>query len=197
MASDHHLSAHWNLCCGLSHVSTQFITWIRLWRSMIPQSRSRLFYVLSTILNVNWRCRLDSEKQERLVVTSRLVTVVLVSSKTMQHVYNPGRRPWELFLGGRGKEKNAQSERPGEQRWSEKEGNGRKDVEQIIVLAGAWRKAMEWTTRKSQLCIDLDWLTMSCCSLSGKHRKHPGGRGLAGGQHHHRINFDKYHPGEF
>ena len=25
----------------------------------------------------------------------------------------------------------------------------------------------------------------------GKHRKHPGGRGLAGGQHHHRINFDK------
>ncbi|RUS33935.1 ribosomal protein L18e/L15-domain-containing protein [Jimgerdemannia flammicorona] len=30
-----------------------------------------------------------------------------------------------------------------------------------------------------------------------KHRKHPGGRGLAGGQHHHRINFDKYHPGYF
>lgn len=29
----------------------------------------------------------------------------------------------------------------------------------------------------------------------GKHRKHPGGRGLAGGQHHHRTNFDKYHPG--
>merc|ERR1712002_1001979 len=26
----------------------------------------------------------------------------------------------------------------------------------------------------------------------GKHRKHPGGRGLAGGQHHHRINFDKF-----
>ncbi len=25
----------------------------------------------------------------------------------------------------------------------------------------------------------------------GKHRKHPGGRGNAGGQHHHRINFDK------
>ena len=25
----------------------------------------------------------------------------------------------------------------------------------------------------------------------GKHRKSPGGRGLAGGQHHHRINFDK------
>jgi hypothetical protein len=29
----------------------------------------------------------------------------------------------------------------------------------------------------------------------GKHRKHPGGRGLAGGQHHHRTNMDKYHPG--
>jgi hypothetical protein len=29
----------------------------------------------------------------------------------------------------------------------------------------------------------------------GKHRKHPCGRGLAGGQHHHRTNFDKYHPG--
>eukprot|EP00178_Gracilaria_changii_P018846 TRINITY_DN5437_c0_g2_i6.p1 TRINITY_DN5437_c0_g2~~TRINITY_DN5437_c0_g2_i6.p1 ORF type:complete len:158 (-),score=36.61 TRINITY_DN5437_c0_g2_i6:39-491(-) len=31
----------------------------------------------------------------------------------------------------------------------------------------------------------------------GKHRKHPGGRGKAGGQHHHRINYDKYHPGYF
>lgn len=31
----------------------------------------------------------------------------------------------------------------------------------------------------------------------GKHRKHPGGRGLAGGLHHHRTNFDKYHPGYF
>lgn len=31
----------------------------------------------------------------------------------------------------------------------------------------------------------------------GKHRKHPGGHGNAGGQHHHRINFDKYHPGYF
>ena len=31
----------------------------------------------------------------------------------------------------------------------------------------------------------------------GKHRKHPGGRGKAGGQHHHRIYFDKYHPGYF
>lgn len=31
----------------------------------------------------------------------------------------------------------------------------------------------------------------------GKHRKHPGGRGNAGGLQHHRINFDKYHPGYF
>ncbi|PKI84723.1 RNA helicase [Malassezia vespertilionis] len=31
----------------------------------------------------------------------------------------------------------------------------------------------------------------------GKHRKHPGGRGLAGGFHHLRTNFDKYHPGYF
>merc|ERR1712003_344548 len=33
----------------------------------------------------------------------------------------------------------------------------------------------------------------------GKHRKggDRGGRGLAGGQHHQRINFDKYHPGYF
>ncbi|KAF5207007.1 Ribosomal protein L18e/L15 superfamily protein, partial [Thalictrum thalictroides] len=29
----------------------------------------------------------------------------------------------------------------------------------------------------------------------GKHRKHPGGRGNAGVMHHHRILFDKYHPG--
>jgi len=31
----------------------------------------------------------------------------------------------------------------------------------------------------------------------GKHRKHAGGRGMAGGQHHHRIHMDKYHPGYF
>jgi large subunit ribosomal protein L27Ae len=34
-------------------------------------------------------------------------------------------------------------------------------------------------------------------TFTGKHRKHPGGRGLAGGQHHHRTNMDKYHPGYF
>ncbi|OAF71110.1 60S ribosomal protein L27a [Intoshia linei] len=31
----------------------------------------------------------------------------------------------------------------------------------------------------------------------GKHRKNPGGKGNAGGLTHHRINFDKYHPGYF
>ncbi len=31
----------------------------------------------------------------------------------------------------------------------------------------------------------------------GKHRKHPGGRGLAGGQHHHRVLMDRFHPGYF
>jgi large subunit ribosomal protein L27Ae len=31
----------------------------------------------------------------------------------------------------------------------------------------------------------------------GKHRKHPGGRGNAGGLHHHRILMDKFHPGYF
>lgn len=31
----------------------------------------------------------------------------------------------------------------------------------------------------------------------GRHRKHPGGRGNAGGMHHHRIMMVKYHPGYF
>eukprot|EP01012_Entosiphon_sulcatum_P050992 TRINITY_DN69_c0_g2_i1.p2 TRINITY_DN69_c0_g2~~TRINITY_DN69_c0_g2_i1.p2 ORF type:complete len:157 (+),score=26.74 TRINITY_DN69_c0_g2_i1:23-472(+) len=31
----------------------------------------------------------------------------------------------------------------------------------------------------------------------GKHRKHPAGRGKAGGQHHMRTWFDRYHPGYF
>ncbi|KAJ3444784.1 60S ribosomal protein L27A-3 [Anaeramoeba flamelloides] len=31
----------------------------------------------------------------------------------------------------------------------------------------------------------------------GKHRKHPSGRGKSGGLQHHRIAFDKYHPGFF
>uniref|UniRef100_A0A8C8X250 Large ribosomal subunit protein uL15 n=1 Tax=Panthera leo TaxID=9689 RepID=A0A8C8X250_PANLE len=28
----------------------------------------------------------------------------------------------------------------------------------------------------------------------GKHQKHPGGQGHAGGMHYDRINLDKYHP---
>nr|ANM86193.1 60S ribosomal protein L27a-3 [Stygiella incarcerata] len=31
----------------------------------------------------------------------------------------------------------------------------------------------------------------------GKHRKHPGGRGNAGGLLHHRVLFDRFHPGYF
>ncbi|EGW12506.1 60S ribosomal protein L27a [Cricetulus griseus] len=31
----------------------------------------------------------------------------------------------------------------------------------------------------------------------GKNCKHTGGFRNAGGMHHHRINFDKYHPGYF
>mmetsp|Transcript_15230 Transcript_15230/g.47798 ORF Transcript_15230/g.47798 Transcript_15230/m.47798 type:complete len:88 (+) Transcript_15230:29-292(+) len=31
----------------------------------------------------------------------------------------------------------------------------------------------------------------------GKHRKHSGGRGNAGGLTHHRNLFDRYHPGYF
>ena len=31
----------------------------------------------------------------------------------------------------------------------------------------------------------------------GKHRKSPGGCGNAGGQHHQRTWFDRYHPGYF
>ncbi|CAC27069.1 60S ribosomal protein L27A [Guillardia theta] len=31
----------------------------------------------------------------------------------------------------------------------------------------------------------------------GKHRKHPGGRGNSGGQHHHKIFFEKYHKKHF
>ena len=31
----------------------------------------------------------------------------------------------------------------------------------------------------------------------GKHRKSPGGHGNAGGQHHQRTWFDRYHPGYF
>ena len=31
----------------------------------------------------------------------------------------------------------------------------------------------------------------------GKHRKHPGGRGYSGGEHHERINMWRFHPGHY
>lgn len=61
------------------------------------------------------------------------------------------------------------------------------------------------TRRTSRSAIDAcKCILLTCFSLHsrghvsagkgrvGKHRKHPGGRGLAGGQHHHRTNLDKY-----
>merc|ERR1712216_686542 len=44
------------------------------------------------------------------------------------------------------------------------------------------------------------WGSYPCGAMTThlkKNRKKPGGRGNAGGQHHHRINWDKYHPGYF
>ena len=58
-----------------------------------------------------------------------------------------------------------------------------------------WRSANSWAglhkNRKSRGNVSAGH------GRIGKHRKHPGGRGLAGGFHHHRTNFDKYHPGYF
>src|ERR1700730_16813520 len=57
--------------------------------------------------------------------------------------------------------------------------------------------------RVPRVCTNISFFPFSRGHVSaghgrvGKHRKHPGGRGLAGGQHHHRINMDKYHPGYF
>uniref|UniRef100_A0A8C5RGT6 Uncharacterized protein n=1 Tax=Laticauda laticaudata TaxID=8630 RepID=A0A8C5RGT6_LATLA len=48
----------------------------------------------------------------------------------------------------------------------------------IINLKGKTQK---------QFCLDIPSLHI----CDSKHRKHPGGRGNAGGMHHHRINFDK------
>ena len=47
------------------------------------------------------------------------------------------------------------------------------------------------TARHRQSCSNFSLLTAIAPSLAGKHRKHPGGRGNAGGQHHHRIMMDK------
>lgn len=48
-----------------------------------------------------------------------------------------------------------------------------------------------------RLCFTFKHSNESNFYSIGKHRKHPGGRGNAGGMHHHRINYDKYHPGYF
>ena len=48
-------------------------------------------------------------------------------------------------------------------------------------------------------CIECHRIVMVSIESTenGKYRKHPGGRGNAGGLHHHRILFDKYYPGCF
>jgi len=50
-------------------------------------------------------------------------------------------------------------------------------------------------TNRIVYAIQIVWLDSACMNVvmsdAGKHRKHPSGRGNAGGQHHHRINFDK------
>lgn len=53
---------------------------------------------------------------------------------------------------------------------------------------------------RSENCVSFDHYVLTSLAGKGrvgKHRKHPGGRGKAGGQHHHRTNMDKYHPGYF
>lgn len=86
-----------------------------------------------------------------------------------------------------------------------------------------WKKAMDWSPRfiHDNNCANINQQAQAprpCQRRSRSHRqaqyvqrattafkthtdnckgKHPGGRGLAGGQHHHRTNMDKYHPGYF
>jgi len=52
-------------------------------------------------------------------------------------------------------------------------------------------------TTKKKKCRKLRGHVSAGHGRVGKHRKHPSGRGNAGGLLHHRINFDKYHPGYF
>eukprot|EP00741_Cyanophora_paradoxa_P011018 tig00020553_g10650.t1 len=59
-----------------------------------------------------------------------------------------------------------------------------------------WECVIEMTTRLKKHRHKRGHVTAGYGRV-GKHRKHPGGRGNAGGQHHHRINMDKYHPGYF
>lgn len=58
----------------------------------------------------------------------------------------------------------------------------------MVAQVSFFSKILRLQIRKSNLFSRL---------ILGKHRKHPGGRGNAGGMHHHRINYDKYHPGYF
>jgi ribosomal protein L15 len=54
--------------------------------------------------------------------------------------------------------------------------------------------AADGSTATSEIAsMDIGFLQLTIL----RSRKHPGGRGLAGGQHHHRTNMDKYHPGYF
>ena len=55
----------------------------------------------------------------------------------------------------------------------------------VHVLINGLLRSCENRENRETKCV---WLL---CIFTGKHRKHPGGRGNAGGQHHHRINFDK------
>ena len=53
--------------------------------------------------------------------------------------------------------------------------------------------AMEWHVEAMCVHASPTAAALSSATLctTGKHRKHPGGRGNAGGQHHHRIMWDK------
>ncbi|MDG2585318.1 uL15 family ribosomal protein, partial [Vibrio parahaemolyticus] len=59
------------------------------------------------------------------------------------------------------------------------------------------RLPLQTSSASSAVHIFIIWMRLPRHGRIGKHRKHPGGRGNAGGMHHHRINFDKYHPGYF
>merc|ERR1712137_777698 len=61
------------------------------------------------------------------------------------------------------------------------------------VYCGFHKSTWPPTRRRPESCEDMSAMVMDVLAST----KHPGGRGNAGGQHHHRINFDKYHPGYF
>ena len=55
----------------------------------------------------------------------------------------------------------------------------------FLIAAVRWQTARLKNTRKHRGNVSHGH------GRIGKHRKHPGGRGNAGGQHHHRIIMDK------